>query len=297
MMAGHEFGGEWTEQKLRILDDYLAAYSAIFESNERARYFETIYVDAFAGTGLIEPRVRSTATENLFVELTEPETVKFLQGSATRAVQHQFSRYIFIEKSAARIAELEALKARSPNAQRISIRQGDANEQLIKFVADTDWKKTRAVVFLDPYGMQVAWDTIRRLGETKAVDLWLLFPLGQAVMRLLQRTKEPPPEWQRALDRIFGTHDWKERFYITEPEEDLFETDRVATRRIADSSQVASFMIKRLETAFEAVAQKPGILWNSQNSPLYLFCFAAANKVGAPHALKIATYLLNRLKH
>ena len=48
-MAGHEFGGEWTEQKLRILDDYLTAYSAIFERNERARFFEEDSCHAFAG--------------------------------------------------------------------------------------------------------------------------------------------------------------------------------------------------------------------------------------------------------
>ena len=295
-MAGHEFGGEWTEQKLIILDDYLAAYSAIFQSNERARFFDTIYVDAFAGTGLIEPRGRGTATEDLFAEFAEPETVRFLQGSAARAIQHRFTRYIFIEKSADRIAELEALKARSANAERITIRRGDANERLLRIVAETDWKKTRAVVFLDPYGMQVDWETIHSLGQTKAVDLWLLFPLGQAVMRLLQRTKEPPPEWQNALDRIFGTHEWKDRFYVTEPEADFFDVDRVATRRVADSGEVAKFMIERLETAFAAVARKPAILWNSQNSPLYLFCFAAANKVGAPTALKIATDLLKRLE-
>jgi len=294
-MAAHEFGGEWTDQKLRILDDYLTAYCAIFERNERARFFDTIYVDAFAGSGLIEPRGRSGTTENLFAEFAEPDAVRFLQGSAARAIQHRFGRYIFIEKSPARIAELEALKGRSTNAERISIRQGDANARLLKFVEATDWQKTRAVVFLDPYGMQVDWETIRRLGQTKAVDLWLLFPLGQAVMRLLQRAKEPPPEWQTALDRIFGTHDWIERFYVTEPEADFFESDRVSTRRIADSAQVSSYMIERLESAFEAVAQQPGILWNSQNSPLYLFCFAAANKAGAPAALKIATYLLNRL--
>ncbi len=67
-MAGHEFGGEWTEQKLRILDDYLTAYSAIFERNERARFFERIYVDAFAGTGLIEARVRP---QHVFQVLTK----------------------------------------------------------------------------------------------------------------------------------------------------------------------------------------------------------------------------------
>ncbi|MEY2502336.1 MAG: hypothetical protein QOI07_2670 [Verrucomicrobiota bacterium] len=207
-MAPHEFGGDWTEQKLAILDDYLAAYCSIFTKNERARFFQTSYVDAFAGSGLIQPTAPSVATESLFAELGEPEAVTMLQGSARRAIAHSFDRYLFIEKSPARVAELETLKAMSANRERIIIRQGDANTRLLKFVAETDWKKNRAVVFLDPYGMQVEWKTIAALGATKAVDLWLLFPLGQAVMRLLQRTKEPPAEWQSALDRIFGTHEW-----------------------------------------------------------------------------------------
>ncbi len=38
-----------------------------------------------------------------------------------------------------------------------------------------------------------------------------------------------------------------------------------------------------------------GILYNSQNVPLYLFCFASANPKGAPTALKIANDLLKRL--
>ena len=176
-MAAHEFGGEWTEQKLRILDDYLTAYCAIFERNERARFFDTIYVDAFAGSGLIERRGRSATKENLFGEFTEQDAVKFLQGSAARAIQHRFSRYIFIEKSSVRIAELEALKGRSPNATRISIRQGDANDRLLKFVKATDLAERREQSsFSTRTEMQVDWETIRRLGETKAVDLWLAIP-------------------------------------------------------------------------------------------------------------------------
>jgi hypothetical protein len=35
-MTVHEFGGDWTEQKLKILDDYLNAYCNIFQKNERA---------------------------------------------------------------------------------------------------------------------------------------------------------------------------------------------------------------------------------------------------------------------
>lgn len=294
-MPTQEFGGDWTQQKLQILDNYLAAYCKIFQTNPRARHFDTIYVDAFAGSGLIQQSVNREVEEQLFSEFVKPDAIEFLKGSATRAVQHPFTRYVFIEKSETRVAELEKLKALSTAGPRISIRKGDANSKLESFVAATDWKKTRAVVFLDPYGMQVNWNTIAMLGETKAVDVWFLFPLGQAVMRLLQKRCEPPPEWQQALDRIFGTHDWYSRFYRTEKEADLFEEDVISTHRVADSNAVAAYMIERLETAFHAVAKKPGILCNSQNVPLYLFCFASANPKGAPTALKIANDLLKRL--
>ena len=199
-----------------------------------------------------------------------------------------------MEKSDARIAELENLKAESDARDRITIRKGDANAKLESFANATDWKKTRAVVFLDPYGMQVNWKTISTLGQTGGVDLWLLFPLGQAVMRLLQRRTEPPPEWQHALDRIFGTHEWHTRFYRIEKEQDMFG-EITSTYRVADYQVVSSFMIERLETAFHAVAKKPGVLYNSQKIPLYLFCFASANPKGAPIALRIANHLLRKL--
>lgn len=295
MIPAHEFGGDWTEQKLNILDDYLSAYCTIFQSNPRAQHFDTAYIDAFAGTGLIQPKAIAAKDGELFSEFAQPDTIQFLRGSAARALEHTFTRYIFIEKSAARIAELEALKAASRFKERVAIRKGDANKRILDLIESTDWKKWRAVVFLDPYGMQVEWETIRRLGETMAVDLWFLFPLGQAVMRLLQKNSEPPREWQQALDRIFGTHDWYGRFYETDRQPDWFEGEVVSTRRVADWHAVAAFMIERLKTVFHAVEPRPGVLMNSQNVPLYLFCFASANPKGAPTALKIARDLLKRL--
>lgn len=294
-MPTHKFGGGWTEQKLQILDDYLAAYCQIFRVNPAARYFDTIYVDAFAGTGLIKTQKSVADRAELFAEFAEPEAVEFLKGSALRALEHPFTQYVFIEKSATRITELEKLREESRCKKNISIEKGDANACLAKLVNSTDWKKCRAVVFLDPYGMQVDWRTIKELGETKAVDLWLLFPLGQAVMRLLRKEGEPPAEWQLALDRVFGTHEWHPRFYVTTREADLFGQELLSTHRIADSQTVGAFMIERLKTAFYAVAPNPGVLLNSQNVPLYLFCFASANPKGAPTALRIAGHLLKRL--
>jgi three-Cys-motif partner protein len=295
-VPSQKFGGGWTEQKLRILDDYLTAYCQIFQVNPLAKYFDTIYVDAFAGTGLIEQRKTRAEPVNLFAEFTERETIEFLKGSASRALQHLFTRYLFIEKAASRIADLEKLRSQSPHKSRILVQKGDANTHLLSLVNSTDWNKCRAVVFLDPYGMQVDWKTIEKLGRTKAVDLWLLFPLGQAVMRLLRKQGDPPAEWQKALDRIFGTHEWHSRFYVTTREPDFFEPEIISTHRVADWQAVGAFMMERLKTVFYAVAPNPGVLLNSRNVPLYLFCFASANPKGAPVALKIARHLLKNLK-
>ena len=43
------FGGEWTKEKLDRLAKYLHAYTTIFTRNPGARFFDTVYVDAFAG--------------------------------------------------------------------------------------------------------------------------------------------------------------------------------------------------------------------------------------------------------
>lgn len=51
-MTEHCFGGDaWTERKLDALGRYLVAWRKIFISNPGARYFKTLYVNAFAGTG------------------------------------------------------------------------------------------------------------------------------------------------------------------------------------------------------------------------------------------------------
>ena len=162
-MPIHKFGGGWDGAKVQVLDHYLVAYCKIFPDKPSRKTLRCpVYVDAFAGTGLINQRKAPAEGFGLFTEFSEQETAEFLNGSASRALQHPFSRYVFIEKVASRIAELETLRTKSLHKDRIEIRKGDANTRLANFVASTDWRKSRAVVFLDPYGMQVDWETIRQ---------------------------------------------------------------------------------------------------------------------------------------
>jgi hypothetical protein len=118
----------------------------------------------------------------------------FLEGSAKRALRTTlpFDKYIFIEKDPERCKQLENLKNEFPTlANDIDIRQEDANEE-IQNLANKDWRSRRAVLFLDPYGMQVEWKTLEAIANTKAIDLWLLFPLGIGVNRLLKKSGDIP---------------------------------------------------------------------------------------------------------
>lgn len=290
-MQGHRFGGNWTEDKLLRLRKYLSAYTTIFTSNERASYLTTIYVDAFAGTGQRAAPSPDSPTPLLF----DNDAEELKKGSAVIALENNppFDRFLFIERKAEFARQLDDLRERFPErASRIEIRQGEANQRLQQWAAETDWRIHRAVVFLDPYGMEVEWSTIESLAKTKAIDLWILFPLGQAVIRLL--TKQPPEgPWADRLTQFFGTNEWRNAFYKPSPQYSLFSDGHVLERDV-DFEAVGTFFRDRLLSLFPGVSRSLP-LHNSKGVPIYLLCLAAANAKGAPTATKIANDILKDL--
>lgn len=294
MPTSHQFGGSWTEEKLDRISSYLTAYRTIFSRNPRAMYYRTIYVDAFAGTGYRDDPQFGSLQGQFFPDVGDSDTAGFLRGSAYRAleVEPPFDQYIFIEKNPTRAAGLELLRAEFPGkTDRITIAQQEANVYLKHWCAQVDWSRWRAVVFLDPYGMQVEWSVIEAIAKTQAIDLWILFPLGVAVNRLLKREELPPPEWASALNRLFGTDDWQCEFYRPYTDRTLFG-DLERQRKEASFDSIGRYFVERLKTIFPGVAEQPLPLRNSKGVPLYLLCFASGNIRGAPTAIRIAQYLL-----
>jgi three-Cys-motif partner protein len=296
-MTEHSFGGGWTEDKLSRLGKYLTAYRTIYARNERAKYFTTWYVEAFAGTGSRSPVGGSpTAEGGLFDEVyRDPETTRYRDGSARIALglASPFHHYLFIEKSKKRVTELKA-SIQKDFPKRLSLcdfKHGDANVVLKAWCRERNWRKERAVVFLDPYGMQVDWDTIEVLAATKAIDLWYLFPLGVGVARLLTRDGTIDLSWQKRLDSVFGTNEWRSRFYETRTTQGLFGAHESVARNVTVDN-VQAFIQERLARCFPKVAEGL-VLRNSKSSPLYSLCFAAANARGASTALRIAQSILD----
>lgn len=143
--------------------------------------------------------------------------------------------------------------------------------------------------------MQVEWHTLEAVASTRAIDMWLLFPLGVGVNRLLKKTGDIPPSWRNRLNILLGTEEWYEEFYKVERAPTLFGAEQEHVVK-ATMATIGFYFIKRLKTIFAGVAEQPGVLRNSANNPLYLLCFAAGNKRGARVALPIAQHLLKGLR-
>ena len=282
-MVQHRFGGSWTERKLEALREYLVQYQLIFTKNPNARKLKTIYVDAFAGTG--ERDVTQQADQPQLFGYDE-ETRKYQEGSVQKALslENKFHQYVFIDNKPKHTSALqELIRAEFPTlSDRCVIKQEDANRWLREWCSTQDWNAQRAVVFLDPYGMSVEWETIEAIARSKAIDLWILFPFAIGANRMMPKDAPPDSTWAERLTAIFGTDEWKL---------DLFGNPPGSIIKIAGVDDILDFFLERLRAVFEKVVERPLILENSKHAPMYALCFAAGNPRGAPTAVRIASYL------
>jgi three-Cys-motif partner protein len=299
-MAKQSFGGDWTEDKLQRVEEYFRKYNVALKNQP----FRREYIDAFAGTGYREIKDDVDDIELMFPNLVEPEVQKFLDGSVIKAlnVEPGFQQFTFIEKDPNKAEELRKLQERYPDKP-IRVECGDANDWVQRICAE-NWNYRRAVLFLDPFGMQVSWQTLEAVAKTKSIDLWLLFPLGAAISRLLKRDGNINESLCKRLDDVFGERGWRQEFYKDpselkpkEVQQSLFDEPIVSGSENpwkADFSVIEEYYRARLRTIFAKVADNSVWLTNSKNVPLYSLFFMAGNERGAPIAVKISESIMSR---
>ncbi len=294
---GHQFGGTWTDKKLQILAAYLKDYRKALKKQP----FELWYVDAFAGTGYRVGRgdAGSRETDELGLNVASGCAAGdngFLDGSARIALKTipPFDRYVFIDSNKDHCRSLESLKAVAPDiADRIRVICGDANEEIRGICNDYDWQYKRAVMFLDPYGLQVSWSTVQAIADTHAVDLWVLFSCS-AVTRMIPNDGLVPTEWEAKLNDFFGTDEWKTELFKGKVQPDLFGAEHESPEKVR-VERIVDYYLELLGRVFAKVARETVTLRNSKGSPMYVLCFAASNEKGAPIALKIAGHILGKM--
>ena len=300
MMVGEpssSWGGAWTEEKLNAFEKYVNAYLTIMNKDRGQYDWKLIYFDGFAGSG---SRNEDTTSEDnqLMIDLIDEhqitaEELTPYKGAAERVLniaQDGFDFYYFIDKDAASSAQLQEKLKPYQKDKRLEFRHTDANTEISK-LADAMRKnsKLKALVLLDPFGMQVDWSSIEKLKGT-STDLWILIPTGVIVNRLLDRKCKLTHI--EKLTSFFGKDEafLKNYFYNTRQENTLFGETEVVEKVQEPIRMIANLYIQQMKTIFKYVTEEPLVLYNTRNTPIFHFACASNNE----SAVKIAHEIINK---
>jgi len=237
----------------------------------------TLYIDAFAGNGYCSVRDHNGSS-------------KTIKGSATIALETEppFSEYHLFEKRPDFSQQLREIAAARPQLN-VTIHEDDANCALPRLLKGS-WTHRRAVLFLDPYGLNVDWELVKLIARTKAIDVWFLVSISGVYRQAAKQYGAIDDAKAAALDRFLGTQDWRTHFYQMP---DLFSEQ--GQQRTADWRDIAEYIKLRLETIFAGGVLDPVIL-RKGTVPLYGLYFALANpsKRAREIALRIANHIMGK---
>jgi len=263
-MSQNDVIGPWSEDKLEMLRKYLHAYTAIMQGQHWCRNGYH-YIDAFAGTG--KPRAR--------------DEERYIDGSPRIAltIQHPFHSYTFIEKTSWRAQRLRELEDEFQDRD-IRICEGDCNHIITAEITPRIRyeKFNRGLTVLDPFGMDIEWSTIEQISETRAIEIFMNFPVMALNRTVLPNDPNALTEAQiERMNRFWGSTKWRGDIYEQVPT--LFGPVEMKIRRTT-GQRLGRLFKKRLEEVFPHVTA-PLVMTNSKNAPLYCLIFAGHNSTGA----------------
>lgn len=265
--------GIWSEIKLEIIKEYASVYTKIMSNKEWCKGY--VYIDAFAGAGI---HIRK-------------KTGELIPGSPLNAleVEPRFTEYHYIDLDEDKVKLLEELVREHLN---VNSYHGDCNEILVNNIFPTLTYKTfkRALCILDPYKLNLRWETTRKAAELKTVEIFLNFPIMDANRNIL--FEDLSKVEQEDIDRMtafWGDKSWMNILY--KKEKDLF--GRTFLMKIKNFKTLADEFRKRLKNMaqFEYVPE-PILMSNTKNGPLYFLYFASQQNV----ANKIINDIFNKYR-
>ena len=252
--------GIWSEIKLEIIKKYASAYTTILSKEAWCRGY--VYIDAFAGAGLHISKTRG----------------EVIPGSPLNAldINPPFTEYHFIDLDKDKASVFESIAKENP---RVCAYQGDCNEILVNKIFPKLNFATykRALCILDPYKINIEWETIKKAADLKTIDMFLNFSIMDVNRNIL--VEDLLLAKQEDIDRMntfWGDESWKELLYIRQ--KNLF--GKIQQIKIDTFEKLALGFEERLKkvAGFKYVPE-PILMRNTKNGPLYYLYFASQEGV------------------
>lgn len=239
--------GSWIDDKHEVLTYLTKIFSTGMKPTEHKRGWpHRIYLELFSGPG--KCLVRDTGKE--------------VEGSPLQVIDHEFTRFIFVDIDTSAARALQQRLAGHPNADKIEIWNGDCAEAIDRIVLPSG---ALTLAFIDPTGIAHApFELIRKLRLITRCDLLINVQHAMGIkMNMHQYT--PDADIDCALTRFLGDESWK---VLLGPPPPKFFADYFALyrKKLADLGFLHS-------NNHVVVNMKPGL-------PLYLLLFASGHPRG-----------------
>ncbi|MHA1280685.1 MAG: three-Cys-motif partner protein TcmP [Candidatus Helarchaeota archaeon] len=174
--------------KLKILKYYLEIFSVAMRNKFENMYF----VDLFSGPGLCYDR----------------DNKEFYPGSPLIAMglKYQFSKYIFVDLDAntSQILQKRCFNGPEDNSKQVTYLDLDANSNIGEILSHLKLKRSISVFFIDPNGLDIEFDVIKKLSESDSIDLIINFSIFD-----LKRNEHIYRDDNSKADKFFGLPDWR----------------------------------------------------------------------------------------
>jgi three-Cys-motif partner protein len=162
-------------------------------------------------------------------------------------VSPPFDHFYFIDMNPNKTAHLATL---CRGRRDVDIVTDDATSYLTqKLLPTIQYKKfNRALCLLDPYGLHLDWDVMFQAGQSKAIDLFLNFPVMDMNRNAIWRAPEnAPKDGIERMSRFWGDESWRQAAYIESDQGNLF-----SGRELVKQDNAA--IVKAFQTRLRAIA-------------------------------------------
>lgn len=237
--------GPWIETKHKLL----SYYAKLFSVGMKFKWESRVYLELFSGPGKCIIRDTSTGTE--------------APGSPLKVINHEFTKFIFTEKS---LPAAEALATRVDpyeNSCHTEIWCGDCAEAIQHLRIPP---RSLTFAFIDPTGIAHApFSLIETLHRKTRCDLLINIQHGMGIKMNIHQYK-PEADEQSALTKFLGNDSWKQL-----PRHNAGDFFRGVLDRYKQQLDRLGFAFAGREVLIETKKKK---------TPLYLLLFASGHKRG-----------------
>lgn len=252
--------GYWSVLKLEIVEKYGSAYTTAFANQKGLKKF---YIDAFSGAGMHVSK----------------RTGEQIEGSPARAlkVSPPFDHFYFIDLDEGKTKHLETLCAGRTD---VTIHTGDSTQYLKQQLLPTIKYENynRALCLLDPYGLHLDWEVMLQAGKSRAIDLFLNFPVMDMNRNAIWKNPgKVPKDGIERMTKFWGDDSWKQAAYAESPQQNLFSSPDLIKQ--SNDAVVEGFRDRLKKVAGFKYVPEPLPMKNNNNAVVYYLFFASQKPV------------------